>query len=106
MMSDYRNKPLYSINGSDVIQLLDYKTSTGKNMKTGETWDISLPTSNVLQFMLEDGSKISARPSGTEPKIKFYFSVHAKLESRSAFESADALLQKRIDGIIADLKLS
>src|ERR1700712_5559886 len=105
MMAEYRIHPPLTINGSDVIQLLDYQTSTGRNLKTGETWNITLPTSNVLQFLLEDGSKISARPSGTEPKIKFYFSVHAKLESRSEFDATDTLLQNRIDAIIADLKL-
>ena len=106
MMSVYRNQPPPAIHGSDVVQLLDYQTSTGRNLKTGETWNITLPTSNVLQFILEDGSKISARPSGTEPKIKFYFSVHTKLESRSAFDATDTLLQKKIDAIIADLKLN
>jgi phosphoglucomutase len=59
----------------------------------------------VLQFILEDGSKISARPSGTEPKIKFYFSVHENLSSRSAFEDLDMVLQKRIDAIMDGLKL-
>jgi len=106
MMSVYRNQPPPTIHGSDVIQLLDYQTSTGRNLKTGENWNITLPTSNVLQFILEDGSIISARPSGTEPKIKFYFSVHTKLESRSAFDATDTLLQKKIDAIIADLKLN
>ncbi|HEX3080241.1 MAG TPA: phospho-sugar mutase, partial [Puia sp.] len=106
MMSAYRSHPPATIQGSDVIQLLDYQTSIGKNLKTGETWNISLPTSNVLQFILEDGSKISARPSGTEPKIKFYFSVRTKLENRSAFDATDNLLQKKIDAIIADLKLN
>jgi phosphoglucomutase len=105
MMSSYRNQPPSAINGSAVIHLLDYQISTGKNLKTGETWKIALPVSNVLQFILEDGSKISARPSGTEPKIKFYFSVHEKLSSRSVFDATDDFLQKRIDAIIADLKL-
>jgi len=105
MMSGFRNHPPQVINGSPVLQLLDYQISQGKNTKTGETSAIDLPTSNVLQFILEDGSKISARPSGTEPKIKFYFSVHEKLSSRSALDDTDHLLQKRIDAIIADLKL-
>jgi phosphoglucomutase len=105
MMSSYRNHPPMTINGSPVLHLLDYQTSQGKNIKTGETWKIDLPASNVLQFILEDGSKISARPSGTEPKIKFYFSVHEKLSSRAAFDNTNLLLQNRIDGIIADLKL-
>jgi phosphoglucomutase len=105
MMSGFRNHPPKAINGSPVLQLLDYQISQGKNYKTGETWAIDLPASNVLQFILEDGSKISARPSGTEPKIKFYFSVHEILSSRSAFDTVDLLLQKRIAAIIADLKL-
>ena len=105
MMTSYRNNPPVSINGSAVLHLLDYQTSLGKNLKTGERWKIELPKSNVLQFILEDGSKISARPSGTEPKIKFYFSVHTKLPSRAAFDLSNLSLQNKIDAIIADLKL-
>jgi phosphoglucomutase len=105
MMASFRNQPPITINGSAVLHLLDYQTAIGKNLKTGETWKIALPVSNVLQFILEDGSKISARPSGTEPKIKFYFSVHEKLSSRTIFDATDEFLQKRIDAIIADLKL-
>jgi phosphoglucomutase len=106
MMSAYRSRPPLTINGSDVVILLDYQTGRGTNLKTGETWKIMLPVSNVLQVILSDGSKISARPSGTEPKIKFYFSVNEKLNSRSSFETINSLLQDRIDGIIADLKLN
>jgi phosphoglucomutase len=105
MMAAYRNNPPLEINGSAVIELLDYQTREGRNLKTKENWRLELPVSNVLQFILQDGSKISARPSGTEPKIKFYFSVHEKLTQRSAFESVGTLLQKRIDAIIADMKL-
>jgi phosphoglucomutase len=105
MMADYRNHPPARINGSDVVHLLDYETGLGKNLKTNESWKLNLPVSNVLQFILEDGSKISARPSGTEPKIKFYFSVHENLLHRSSFDKMDEQLQKRIDAIIADLKL-
>jgi phosphoglucomutase len=78
MMEGYRTTTPQSINGSAVVELLDYQLQRGKNVQTGEEWEITLPKSNVLQFILADGSKISARPSGTEPKIKFYFSVHAK----------------------------
>ena len=67
----------------------------GTNLKTGESWKIMLPVSNVLQFILQDGSKISARPSGTEPKIKFYFSVNEKLNSRTSFEIVNNLLQEQ-----------
>src|SRR5450432_1609621 len=105
MMAAYRNQPPAKINDSAVVQLLDYQTGTGTNLQTGEHWKINLPVSNVLQFILEDGSKISARPSGTEPKIKFYFSVHEKLNHRSSFDAIDASLQKRINAIIADMKL-
>jgi phosphoglucomutase len=105
MMDKYRKSPPTTINGSPVVQLLDYELNTGKNLKTGEAWTILLPQSNVLQFILADGSKISARPSGTEPKIKFYFSVHTALPDAGSFDTAQAELSSRIDGIIADMKL-
>jgi phosphoglucomutase len=105
MMSVYRKDPPASINGSPVVQLLDYELNTGQNLLTGESWTILLPQSNVLQFILEDGSKISARPSGTEPKIKFYFSVNTALASAADFDKATVLLTARIDAIIADMKL-
>jgi len=105
MMSAYRKNPPTAINGSPVVQLLDYELNTGRNLQTGEEWTIKLPQSNVLQFILADGSKISARPSGTEPKIKFYFSVHSRLPDASLLESVDAELSARIDGIIRDMKL-
>ena len=105
MMEAYRNNPPKTINNSAVVHLLDYELSTGKNLLTGESWKINLPVSNVLQFILEDGSKISARPSGTEPKIKFYFSVNTKLATAADYEKIKADLDARIDGIIKDLKL-
>jgi phosphoglucomutase len=105
MMETYRSNPPQSINGSAVVQLLDYEKRSGRNLQTGETWDIKLPKSNVLQFILADGSKISARPSGTEPKIKFYFSVNTRLESAEAFDKVNAEMDARIKGIIADMKL-
>jgi phosphoglucomutase len=105
MMSAYRSHPPVSINGSPVVQLLDYELRTGKNLQTGETWAIGLPTSNVLQFILADGSKISARPSGTEPKIKFYFSVHTQLPAAADYDKINTELGARIDGIIGDMNL-
>jgi phosphoglucomutase len=105
MMTAYRSHPPATINGSPVVQLLDYETHAGKNLTTGETWEIDLPKSNVLQFILADGSKISARPSGTEPKIKFYFSVHTPLPSAADFDRVNAEMAARINGIIADMKL-
>lgn len=105
MMEGYRTNTPTSINGSAVVQLLDYQLQKGKNIQTGEEWTINLPKSNVLQFILADGSKISARPSGTEPKIKFYFSVHDKLGKAENFDAVHQQLNDRIDGIIKDMKL-
>ena len=105
MMEGYRSNPPASINGSKVAQLLDYELSVGKNLITGESWKIELPKSNVLQFITEDGSKISARPSGTEPKIKFYFSVHTKLNNKSEFDIKYAELEGKIKGIIESMQL-
>src|SRR5215813_13476571 len=86
MMQAYRDNPSTHINNSPVLEILDYQTQQGKNLKSGESWTIELPKSNVLQFKLQDGTKISARPRGTEPKIKFYFSVHRHLESKNKFD--------------------
>jgi phosphoglucomutase len=105
MMEGYRSQPPASINGARVVQLLDYQLQTGKNLVTGETWKIELPKSNVLQFITEDGSKISARPSGTEPKIKFYFSVHASLDKKEDFDTVQASLEKKIGDIIGNMNL-
>lgn len=106
MMEGYRVNPPATINGSKVATLLDYELQVGKNLLTGETWKINLPKSNVLQFITEDGSKISARPSGTEPKIKFYFSVHTSLVNRAEFDEKYQILQNKINGIIADMQLN
>ncbi len=106
MMQGYRNAPPAIINGSKVVTLLDYELQTGKNLISGETWKINLPKSNVLQFITEDGSKISARPSGTEPKIKFYFSVSTTLVDKAQFDEQYQLLQDKIKGIITDMQLN
>ena len=105
MMEGYRQAPPATINGSKVEILLDYELQAGKNLLTGESWKINLPKSNVLQFITQDGSKVSARPSGTEPKIKFYFSVHTTLTDAAAFDATYAILQDKIKGIIADMQL-
>jgi len=105
MMDRFRNAPPRSLGGSPVVKLLDYEQRKGKNLVTGEEWEIQLPKSNVLQFILEDGSKISARPSGTEPKIKFYFSVHASLPAAGDFEKVHRNLTERIEKIIEGLSL-
>jgi phosphoglucomutase len=105
MMETFRDNPPKTINGAAVVQLLDYEIRKGRNLQNGESWDIKLPKSNVLQFILEDGSKISARPSGTEPKIKFYFSVHAPLDKAENFSAVEQALAGRIKAIVADMKL-
>ncbi len=105
MMERFRNNPPALLGGSPVVLLLDYELRKGKNLQTGESWEITLPKSNVLQFMLEDGSKISARPSGTEPKIKFYFSVNGSLASAGGYEAVNTALGDKISKIIDDLAL-
>ncbi len=105
MMEGYRTNPPATINGAQVVQLLDYQLQQGKNLVTGESWMIDLPKSNVLQFVTADGSKISARPSGTEPKIKFYFSVKTDLASRADFDTKLAELEHKINGIVKDMQL-
>jgi phosphoglucomutase len=105
MMEGYRNNPPKIINGSEVVQLLDYELRKGKDLKTGKEWDIQLPKSNVLQFLLADDTLISARPSGTEPKIKFYFSVNTKLNSAADFDNVNQELDEKIKAIIKDMKL-
>ena len=105
MMQRYRENPPVEIAGSKVTQLLDYETSVGKNLLTGEAWQIDLPKSNVLQFITEDGAKISARPSGTEPKIKFYFSVKTDLPAKEQFDEKYESLNKKIDEIIDSMEL-
>jgi phosphoglucomutase len=105
MMEGYRVNPPATINGSKVATMLDYELSVGKNLLTGESYKIDLPKSNVLQFITEDGSKISARPSGTEPKIKFYFSVNTTLEKREDFDAKNAELEAKIQAIIDDMHL-
>lgn len=105
MMQQYRENPPKQINGITVKELLDYQTHVGKNLDTNEEWKITLPKSNVLQFILEDGTKISARPSGTEPKIKFYFSVNTKLESKENYYDKLDELKGKVDSIIGDMQL-
>jgi phosphoglucomutase len=106
MMEGYRKQPPAEIAGLKVATLLDYQLQVSTNLSTGEKTKIDLPKSNVLQFVTEDGSKISARPSGTEPKIKFYFSVNAKLENRASFDTVYAQLQDKIKSIIVSMQLN
>jgi phosphoglucomutase len=105
MMKGYRDNPPTTLDGIAVTELLDYEMQVGKNLSTGKSWKIDLPKSNVLQFVLADGSKISARPSGTEPKIKFYFSVKGELKDAAGFDAAQKALEDKIAGIVKEMKL-
>jgi len=105
MMADLRTNPPKEINGSKVVLIKDYKEQVAKNFVTNSTEKIDLPKSNVLQFFTEDGSKITARPSGTEPKIKFYFGVKGELKSKADFDQTNDSLGKKINTIVASMKL-
>jgi len=106
MMEGYRQSPPLFINHAAVVTVLDYELQLGRNLQTGATWKIDLPKSNVMQFITDDGSKISARPSGTEPKIKFYFSVQTKLNDKAAFDAQYKHLQDKIKAIITSMHLN
>jgi phosphoglucomutase len=105
MMAVYRNLPPTAINGSKVIMIKDYGNQIAIDCNNNTSQVIDLPKSNVLQFFTEDGSKITIRPSGTEPKIKFYFGVKDVLSSKAEFESVNQKLDAKIKSIIADMKL-
>lgn len=105
MMADYRSNPPKQINGSDVVMIKDYQASNCKDVKKGEESVIDLPKSNVLQFFTEDGSKVSVRPSGTEPKIKFYFGVKAHLDAVENFDKVHKELDERVEAIINSMEL-
>ncbi|WP_198520096.1 phospho-sugar mutase [Lacinutrix sp. Bg11-31] len=106
MMIEARENPLTIVNNSKVVLIEDYQLSVSKNTVTGETTTIDIPKSNVLIYYTEDGSKIALRPSGTEPKIKFYISVNTTLDNVSAFKATEQQLETKIDNIINDLKLN
>jgi phosphoglucomutase len=103
MMETFRNNPPAELGGSKVITLKDYEKSVETDLTTNTTKPIELPTSDVLQFITADGSIISARPSGTEPKIKFYCSVNGKLASKEAYAETDKILDDKINTIMKDL---
>jgi len=106
MMIDLRENPVAKINEQRVVCIEDYQNSTAKNMFTNEIEPITIPKSNVLIYYLEDGSKICARPSGTEPKIKFYFSVNAPLDKVENAKEVEKQLDEKIKNIITAMQLS
>ena len=105
MMKDYRENPPKEINGERVVCLKDYKLHESIDLTTGKKERIDLPTSNVLQFFTEKGNKVTVRPSGTEPKIKFYFSVKGTLESKEDFDKVNNALDGKIEEIKRSLNL-
>ena len=105
IMDKARNNPHQSINNSKVVRIDDYMTSISKNMINNSLSEIVIPKANVLIFKTEDGSKIALRPSGTEPKIKFYISVNTTLSSNSNYEEVNHVLEQKIDKIIAAMQL-
>lgn len=104
MMIEYRNNPPKEIAGSAVVRIKDYQTLENKDLLTGNISPLAFPTtSNVLQFFTADGTKISVRPSGTEPKIKFYIEVRGVLNNRADYDAVDAAAQQKIDAVRASL---
>ena len=106
MMRDARENPIARLNDSKVIRVEDYQQSIEKNLVTNTETSIDIPKSNVLIYYTEDGSKIALRPSGTEPKIKFYISANTALDSAANFKTVEAMLEAKIDAILKDLKLN
>ena len=106
MMVDLRENPVSEINNQRVVCIEDYENATARNMISNEIETITIPKSNVLIYYLEDGSKICARPSGTEPKIKFYFSVNAPIENTTFANKVETELDLKIKNIIAAMQLN
>ena len=105
MMVNAREKVLKEVNGEKVVLIEDYQLSVAKNLQTHEDSELDIPKSNVLIYYTENGSKIALRPSGTEPKIKFYISVNAELDNVSDFDKTEQLLESKIDDIIKDMNI-
>lgn len=105
LLHHFKEHPPQSIQGSTVVWIEDYNTSIAKNVHTGEERRLSLPKSNVLRYKTEDGTQIAIRPSGTEPKVKFYISSRATLERAEAYKSVNLQLEAKLEGILAELNL-
>ena len=105
IMIDLRKNPLTEIDGSKVTFINDYQSSLQKNMTTGDESLMDLPKSNVLIYHTEDGTKVCARPSGTEPKIKFYFSVRRRLDAVESVGTVEKELEAKIDRIIDEMDI-
>ena len=105
MLKDFKENPVASVAGSKVKWIEDYNTSTATNVLTQEEITIDIPKSNVLIYETEDGTRIAARPSGTEPKVKFYISTNAKLDKAENYKKVSSELDAKIERIISELKL-
>ncbi len=105
LMKNLRTNPPATLAGSRILKMMDYDNHQEKNLIDGTVSTIDLPKENVLQFVTEDGTLISARPSGTEPKIKFYISVNTSLSSVAAFDETELLLDAKIAQIVKDLNV-
>lgn len=105
MLKDFKENPVSTVAGSKVVWIEDYNTSTAKNVITGEEKAIDIPKSNVLIYETEDGTRIAARPSGTEPKVKFYISTNGKLEKAEDYKKVSAELDEKINTILGELNL-
>ena len=106
MMKDYRENPPKEIDGEKVVCIKDYKLHESIDTVTGKKETIDLPTSNVLQYFTEKGNKVTVRPSGTEPKIKFYFGVKGCLENKADFDKVNATLDGKIEEIKKSMNLA
>lgn len=105
MLKDFKENPVDTVQGSKLLYIEDYNTSIVKNVQTNEEFTLHLPKSNVLIYETEDGTRIAARPSGTEPKVKFYISTNAKLDKAADFKSVNSQLEAKIEGILSELNL-
>ena len=106
MMINLRENPVSKINNQRVVMVEDYQNSIARNLLTNDVEKLQLPKSDVLIYYLEDGSKICARPSGTEPKIKFYFSVNTSINSLEEIPGATEYLNEKITNIISEMQLN
>ena len=104
IMNKLRDKPIDKLAGSEMMLIQDFEKSEEVNFKSGKKSLLNFPKSNVLIFESKDGTRVAVRPSGTEPKIKFYFSVNMKLESKEKFEKSNQILEKKIDNLISEFK--
>jgi len=105
MLKDFKENPVASVQGSKLLWIEDYNTAVAKNVQTGEEKPINIPKSNVLIYETEDGTRIAARPSGTEPKVKFYISTNTTLDKAEDFKSVNSQLDSKLEGIVAELNL-